>query len=327
MIVGDASFADKVTQKIENEQVNAEWALAEVQEELQARFASFDDDYLRERTADVKDVAERVLVNLQGIAHHELSEIEHDVIIIADDLTPSDTDPLQPPAGRRLRHRGRRPHVAHLDHRQVAVHARRHRRAAPDQDRRQRRAGDRRRLRGHGRRQSDAGDGRRSTAAACRATRKRSRSSSRTATSPAVDQGPSPDLAAGEHRAGRRARRRDQVRRGGHRPLPHRVPLHLDEPRPADRGRALRHLPQAGRGDGAELVRHPHVRPRRQEARPRGHGLEGRQPGPRPARAAPLHAAPRHVQAPSCARCCARRRSASSRSCSRSSPACRSCGR
>src|SRR5687767_11036339 len=91
MIVGDASFADKVTQKIENEQVNAEWALAEVQEELQARFASFDDAYLRERVADVKDVAERVLVNLMGIAHHDLSEIKHDVVIIADDLTPSDT--------------------------------------------------------------------------------------------------------------------------------------------------------------------------------------------------------------------------------------------
>ena len=91
MIVGDASFADKVVQKIEIEQVNAEWALAEVQEELQARFASFDDDYLRERVADVKDVAERVLVNLQGIAHHDLSEITHDVVIIADDLTPSDT--------------------------------------------------------------------------------------------------------------------------------------------------------------------------------------------------------------------------------------------
>ncbi|HYK03462.1 MAG TPA: phosphoenolpyruvate-utilizing N-terminal domain-containing protein, partial [Thermoanaerobaculia bacterium] len=53
MIVGDASFADKVTQKIEEEQVNAEWALAEVQEELQARFASFEDDYLRERVADI----------------------------------------------------------------------------------------------------------------------------------------------------------------------------------------------------------------------------------------------------------------------------------
>jgi phosphotransferase system enzyme I (PtsI) len=91
MIVSDASFADKVAQKIETEQVNAEWALAEVQEELQARFASFDDDYLRERVADVKDVAERVLVNLQGIAHHDLSEIKHDVVILADDLTPSDT--------------------------------------------------------------------------------------------------------------------------------------------------------------------------------------------------------------------------------------------
>lgn len=91
MIVSDASFADKVVQKIEEEQVNAEWALSEVEEELQARFASFDDDYLRERVADVKDVSQRVLVNLQGIAHHDVSEITHDVIILADDLTPSDT--------------------------------------------------------------------------------------------------------------------------------------------------------------------------------------------------------------------------------------------
>ncbi len=91
MIVSDASFADKVAQKIEAEQVNAEWALSEVEEELQARFQSFDDVYLRERVADIKDVSQRVLVNLQGIAHHDLSEITHDVIIVADDLTPSDT--------------------------------------------------------------------------------------------------------------------------------------------------------------------------------------------------------------------------------------------
>src|SRR5436305_9353110 len=91
MMVSDASFSDKVIQKIENEQVNAEWAVAEVQEELQARFLSFDDVYLRERVADVKDVADRVLKNLQGIAHHDVSEITHDVIILADDLTPSDT--------------------------------------------------------------------------------------------------------------------------------------------------------------------------------------------------------------------------------------------
>src|SRR5437016_1388359 len=91
MMVSDPSFADKVVQKIEEEQVNAEWALAEVQEELQARFESFDDAYLRERVADVKDVAERVQTNLLGVAHHDLSEITHDVVILADDLTPSDT--------------------------------------------------------------------------------------------------------------------------------------------------------------------------------------------------------------------------------------------
>jgi phosphoenolpyruvate-protein phosphotransferase (PTS system enzyme I) len=91
MMVSDPSFADKVVQKIEEEQVNAEWALSEVQDELQARFASFDEEYLRERVADVKDVAERVQRNLQGVAHHDINEINHDVIIIADDLTPSDT--------------------------------------------------------------------------------------------------------------------------------------------------------------------------------------------------------------------------------------------
>jgi phosphotransferase system enzyme I (PtsI) len=91
LMVSDPSFADKVVQKIESEQVNAEWALAEVQEELQARFQSFDDQYLREREADVKDVADRVQTNLQGIHHHDLSEITHDVVILADDLTPSDT--------------------------------------------------------------------------------------------------------------------------------------------------------------------------------------------------------------------------------------------
>jgi phosphoenolpyruvate-protein phosphotransferase (PTS system enzyme I) len=91
MMVSDPSFADKVIQKIESEQVNAEWALSEVQEEFEARFQSFDDRYLRERTADVKDVSERVLKHLQGVAHHDLSEITHDVVILADDLTPSDT--------------------------------------------------------------------------------------------------------------------------------------------------------------------------------------------------------------------------------------------
>ena len=90
MILSDPSFADKVFQKIEFEMVNAEWAVSEVEEELEARFESFEDEYLRERGDDIKDVGQSLLKNLQGISHHDLSEIGHDVIILADDLTPSD---------------------------------------------------------------------------------------------------------------------------------------------------------------------------------------------------------------------------------------------
>ena len=91
MILSDPSFADKVMQKIEVDKVNAEWAIYEVQEELEARFESFDNEYLRDRGEDIKDVSSSLLKNLQGMAHHDLSEIDHDVVIIAEDLTPSDT--------------------------------------------------------------------------------------------------------------------------------------------------------------------------------------------------------------------------------------------
>lgn len=91
MIVSDPSFSDQVIQKIQQERINAEWALSEVQEELEARFERFEDEYLRDRGADVKDVAESLLKNLQGLAHHDLSEIDHPVIVLADDLTPGDT--------------------------------------------------------------------------------------------------------------------------------------------------------------------------------------------------------------------------------------------
>lgn len=90
LIVTDPSFADKVIQKIETEKINAEWAVQQVKEELEARFESFENEYLRERGEDIKDVCEGLLKNLQGIAHHELSEIDHDVIILADDVTPGD---------------------------------------------------------------------------------------------------------------------------------------------------------------------------------------------------------------------------------------------
>jgi phosphoenolpyruvate-protein phosphotransferase (PTS system enzyme I) len=90
MIVSDPSFADKITQKIEFEKINAEWAVAEIEDELLARFSSFENEYLRERGEDIADVGASLLKNLQGIAHHDLSEIESDVVILADDITPAD---------------------------------------------------------------------------------------------------------------------------------------------------------------------------------------------------------------------------------------------
>ncbi len=91
MIVSDPGFGDQIEARISDEQINAEWALQLVKEELEARFDSFEDEYLRDRGEDVRDVADSVLKNLLGIAHHDLSEIDHDVIVLADDLTPSDT--------------------------------------------------------------------------------------------------------------------------------------------------------------------------------------------------------------------------------------------
>lgn len=90
LIAGDPTFADTVIQKIEDEGINAEWAVTEVEEELEARFQGFDDEYLRERGEDVKDVGQSVLKHLMGTAHHDLSEIDHDVILLADEVTPAD---------------------------------------------------------------------------------------------------------------------------------------------------------------------------------------------------------------------------------------------
>lgn len=90
LIVSDPTFMDNVVQKIELEHINAEWAVQEVQDELEARFESFENEYLRERGDDIKDVGDTLLKNLQGIAHHELSEIDHDVVILAEDITPAD---------------------------------------------------------------------------------------------------------------------------------------------------------------------------------------------------------------------------------------------
>ena len=90
LMLHDRSFTSKVIEHIRDERVNAEWAIQQTVFEIGERFAEIEDEYLRERHEDLKDVARHLIRTLRGVAHHELSEIEGDVVVVADDLTPSD---------------------------------------------------------------------------------------------------------------------------------------------------------------------------------------------------------------------------------------------
>src|SRR6185295_3546576 len=90
MLLSDPNFLGRIEERIRTHHVNAEWAVSKTAEELDDRFAHMDDAYLRERSEDLTDVGRHLLRSLQGIAHHDLSELPPDIVIVADDLTPSD---------------------------------------------------------------------------------------------------------------------------------------------------------------------------------------------------------------------------------------------
>jgi phosphotransferase system enzyme I (PtsI) len=89
LLLSDAKFLGRVEERIRAHQVNAEWAVHKTAEELDNRFSHMDDPYIRERSEDLTDVSRHLLRSLQGIAHHDL-ELPSDIVIVADDLTPSD---------------------------------------------------------------------------------------------------------------------------------------------------------------------------------------------------------------------------------------------
>lgn len=90
LLVEDRNLGEEIERRIRQDRVNAEWAIHKAVEELGERFASMDNEYLRERNQDLQDVSRHLIRALQGVSHHELSEIEGDVVVVADDLTPSD---------------------------------------------------------------------------------------------------------------------------------------------------------------------------------------------------------------------------------------------
>lgn len=90
LLLSDRMFLDQVERRIVDEQVNAEWAVHETSLELAKRFSEIENPYLRERGQDLEDIGRQLLRVLQGIAHHEISDVEGDVILVADDLVPSE---------------------------------------------------------------------------------------------------------------------------------------------------------------------------------------------------------------------------------------------
>ncbi|MCD8511732.1 MAG: phosphoenolpyruvate--protein phosphotransferase [Bacillus sp. (in: Bacteria)] len=94
LVLSDPELIDTVKGKITGEKVNAEFALDEVAKMFIAMFENMDNDYMKERAADIRDVTQRVLAHLVGVPISNPSLISEEVIIIAEDLTPSDTAQL-----------------------------------------------------------------------------------------------------------------------------------------------------------------------------------------------------------------------------------------
>ncbi|MDY5987055.1 MAG: phosphoenolpyruvate--protein phosphotransferase [Lachnoclostridium sp.] len=90
MMLEDDDYNDSVKNIVCSQEVNVEYAVAATGDNFSQMFASMDDDYMRERAADIKDISERLLRILYGNSGTEV-QADEPVIIVADDLAPSET--------------------------------------------------------------------------------------------------------------------------------------------------------------------------------------------------------------------------------------------
>lgn len=95
MVLSDPEMVGQIKQNIQDNKVNAEAALKEVTDMYIGMFEAMDDNaYMQERAADIRDVAKRILAHLLGVTLPNPSMINEEVIVVAHDLTPSDTAQL-----------------------------------------------------------------------------------------------------------------------------------------------------------------------------------------------------------------------------------------
>ncbi|WP_367306882.1 phosphoenolpyruvate--protein phosphotransferase [Alicyclobacillus acidocaldarius] len=95
-MLDDPELTGQIRQAIEAERVNAEWAVKSVIDTLVGLFDALDDEYMRQRAADVRDVGSRLLRHLQGGDGASLADLAEPVVLVARDLAPSDTVQLDP---------------------------------------------------------------------------------------------------------------------------------------------------------------------------------------------------------------------------------------
>lgn len=95
MVLSDPEMIGQIKQNIQDNKVNAEAALKEVTDMYIGMFEAMDDNaYMQERAADIRDVAKRILAHLLGVTLPNPSMIDEEVVVVAHDLTPSDTAQL-----------------------------------------------------------------------------------------------------------------------------------------------------------------------------------------------------------------------------------------
>lgn len=90
MMLDDLDYVESITNMIRTQEVNAEFAVASTGDNFSKMFAAMDDDYMKERAADVKDISNRVISILQNAENGSVTG-EKPVILLADDLAPSGT--------------------------------------------------------------------------------------------------------------------------------------------------------------------------------------------------------------------------------------------
>lgn len=96
LVLDDPELRTAITDTIQTQHVNAEYAVQEAANLYVSIFEAMDDPYMRERAADIRDVTKRILSHLLGVSIQTPEDITQEVVIIAEDLTPSHTVQLNP---------------------------------------------------------------------------------------------------------------------------------------------------------------------------------------------------------------------------------------